>query len=354
MSHPRPAATLIALLVATSGWAGELTKAYFSATTAGTWARYQMKTEGVGTATYTYHRLADDGGRMKMVLDVVFVTGASEGSWSKSTYVLSKKFDVARDFMDYGQFTEELVLEAPGSGKLVQDAGTIKLIREGGYTFKNTMTFKGSEKVDGHDCDRYAYATRSGGPNPTFETGELWLDPSVPFGIVKQVATGKNDAGTFNARYEMRLLGSGTGEPPAEKTIPATAKGKVGAPAQGGSPAGGLAEAFKKGSVAISVTVADGSGGRRVSVTLTNQTDAPLSIELAEGETTVPAGLLLGELTLISGARRTIAIPARGTSEPVELEQGGPKGATNGSFEIVRDGDSVVFRGKASIGKLAE
>ena len=49
-----------------------------------------------------------------------------------------------------------------------------------------TVTFEGTETVAGHACDRYAYSVTLGGPAPGKEEGKLWLDPTVPFGVVKQ------------------------------------------------------------------------------------------------------------------------------------------------------------------------
>ena len=64
--------------------------------------------------------------------------------------------------------------------------------------------------VNGKSCDRYSY-TRDTKTFPTVETGDIWLDPTVPFGVVKHTTTEKDRAsGKVEYTTETVLVTSGS------------------------------------------------------------------------------------------------------------------------------------------------
>lgn len=205
-----------ALAGAATASAGDLPKPYFAATKPGTWTRYESKSPQVeGTTVYTYVRLPDDGGRVVISLRVDFPTGPYRGTWSKTTYVTKAGFDAAADLINFLSVIEGSTYEMPGQAPMKeQDETTLEAIRLAVSNYEGAFSPKGSASVDGRACDQFTYKAPSKGPNPTVDTGEIWLDSTLPFGIVRQVGTITNKQGEVMSKYDMRLLAHGTGEPP--------------------------------------------------------------------------------------------------------------------------------------------
>lgn len=366
MKRPR-ALPLVLVLATLPVAAGELTKPYFGATAPGTWTRYAMEAEKVDPYSYTYRRLPDVDGKARIEISVVF-TGQMAGSWSKSVYTLAKGFDPARDMLSHAKFLDAVVLEAKGMGAMPQPAETVKAIRDGSSDYRKGMTFVGTEQLDGRTCDRYSYSAPSLGALPTVEVGEVWLDASLPFGIVKQAATLKDaKSGEVRSRYVMRLVGSGVGEPPEGGAVGVASKGdaptggdaasKPGRDAGSGTSqagrAGGsapsLLEAFQAGKVKLEIAVSD--GGRQLHVTARNRTTTPMEVRVGAGRIVFAQALALTDLVMLVDDGVTLKLPGGGTAA-FDAGQGGDKGAVRGNFELTFDDGATSFGGQLNVEAL--
>lgn len=79
---------------------------------------------------------------------------------------------------------------------------------KGTPTYAASAVFKGVETVDWRKCDRYSY-TRGKKGDAQIETGDLWLNAIVPFGVVKHTMTFTDSAGKVIGTTEIRLVDSG-------------------------------------------------------------------------------------------------------------------------------------------------
>ena len=74
-------------------------------------------------------------------------------------------------------------------------------------TYRASAAFKGTQRVDSKDCDRYVYTRKHA---VQIETGELCLSASVPFGLVKQTISHTDAGGKIEYTAEVTLVDSGT------------------------------------------------------------------------------------------------------------------------------------------------
>ena len=88
----------------------------------------------------------------------------------------------------------------------------IEIMRKSGGDFTNSVTFKGKTDMQRRKCDLYAYSFKSGGPHVTLNEGEIWLDETVPFGVVFQKGKVMDASGKLISTFEQKLLDFGTGE----------------------------------------------------------------------------------------------------------------------------------------------
>jgi hypothetical protein len=187
-------------------------KAYFGATSVGSWARY-TDTTPQSKMTTTMTRLADgeDGGAGVELL-VEFPDNQYPPVHNR--YTLPKDFALDRKLIDFMSAINGGSLVAGEGEPMDLDAATIEAIVKSVANYEPTATFKKTETIDGRKADRYGYTIRRESPHEsmpaTTETGDLWLSADVPFGLVKQTAVTKDDAGNVTMTYERVLIGSGT------------------------------------------------------------------------------------------------------------------------------------------------
>ena len=344
-------------LLSTVAAAGQLSKPYFAATTPGAWSLYELTASGVDPYRYTYTRLPDEDRRARAELRVDF-TGQFAATSSRSVYTFERGFVIDTMWLDYNRHVERMAGGSTQSPDLTpMDASTIAAIRESVSNFDDALTFVGAETIDGRACDHYSYEAPSGGPAPTIEAGDLWLDPTVPFGIVLQKAEIKERSGAVRSTYQMRLLETGASDgpelDPAAPVVTAVAAA-TGAATIGGGPAAiaDLAEAFDTGAIGLRVRVVEGSGGRRLTLEVSNATDARIDVSIPEGPSSLPAGPLLGTLTVVTSRSVALHLAPGETSTPVEVEQDGDRGAASGSCELSRSGDTTSMTGHVTVGSL--
>jgi hypothetical protein len=186
LRHSLTAAVLIAS-TSPNTRAGDLKKDYFAETKPGQWCTQMVTTIDGTKSEYTTSRKLDDEGRVVVDMTIKSLEGPGAGSESRMTYFLKKDFNFGHDFLSHGKHVDKMVMTYGGT-EMPIDATTLQVITESSKDFAGTMTFEESETVDGHVCDRYAYEVKIGGPGPMKETGKIWLDPTVAFGVVRQTA----------------------------------------------------------------------------------------------------------------------------------------------------------------------
>lgn len=343
--------TLILTTFAVPARAGELKKPYFGATRPGSWAKQEMRAKDIGVSEYTYRRLPDAGGRVRLELAMRVVSGVGAGASSSMVHTLSKDFDLAQDGLDYGRFTEALTMQAaPDQPAMETPPEVIKAIREGSIDFKGAFTFKSAETIAGFHCDRYSYVAHSGGDYPTRSEGEMWLSAEAPFAVVKQVGRVIDKDGKEMSSFEIALTDSGSDDDaPARETA-------VKAEAEPTGPRGPLSllDAYKAELIRFKVEIAAGSKGQKVEITLENKGDEELTIMVPAGPIDVPAGIPLDTLALSVPAAREVVVPPSGLATPFTTGQRGERGATEGKFTLSMYEGEPSYQGSVTMDALGK
>ena len=259
--------------------AGDLKKNYFSGTTPGAWSEYVLTSPDGSKSEYSYEREADAEGHPVVALGVKIIAGPGKDTTTKNSTILPQGFRFEQEGLNYGRFAEKMTMVYGGT-EMAVDAKTLEAIRLGTKNFDGALTFEASETIDGRVCDRYAYAMKIGGPSPTQEAGQLWMNPTVPFGIVRQLARVTDPTGKLVSEFDMRLTNVGVNQALAASAAPVTAPAAAKAPVAAEV---GLADGFKTGKVGLDLEVVPGSAGHKLRVTLVNKTEGKLTV-------CVPAG----------------------------------------------------------------
>jgi hypothetical protein len=209
-------AGLLAPPLTAAGW----NKAYFAATKPGSFATARMTSNVSPASTSTLMRLADENGQIVIEQKTDF--GDKKTPKTTNRYVLAKGFDGDRDLIDY---MKGLVASryAVGASTTYQDMpGPAIDAMKKMPTYAEHAEFKGTETVAGKPCDHYTY-TRSAPGDPQLLSGEVWLNPDVPFGVVKETTKTTDPSGKVLFTTESVLTDSGT--KPLLAATPAKKKG---------------------------------------------------------------------------------------------------------------------------------
>jgi len=184
--------------------------AYFAATVPGAWSRYAMTSDGKTESTYTYRRLPDDDGRARVELRTDFTAGEFAGTWSTNRYVLSPTFHLEEDALSFARHCERLFMQ---SDKMTEEQEmpktTLPYVVAAGIDYAHSATFAGTDTIDGRTCDHYTYHYVSSEKNRTIYDGEIWMDATVPFGLVRESASIKPRVGK-PSKYTMTLAETGS------------------------------------------------------------------------------------------------------------------------------------------------
>jgi len=340
-------------------WAESLKKPYFSATRPGTWAKYESswkQPKGMtGTNIYTYIRASDNADRVRIEIDTETLSGPGKGMTSRQLNVMEPGFDLAMNFLNYMMFLEASVAQT-GKGKpgVTQD-NMIEAMRKAGGDFTNSVTFKGKADMQSRKCDHYAYSYKSGGPHVTIHEGEIWLDETVPFGVVFKKGKVMDASGKLLSTFEETLLDSGAGESGTAVLLAMTPKTKKGAPEKAApKPLKSLSllKAYQSEKIRLLVEVKKGSGGKHLILMALNKTKDPFDIVVPKGPLTIAANSPLQELRLVVDKEQRFSLPPKGTSPPFSARQSGKRGAIEGKFKLTVYEGKPLFMGSVTMGPL--
>lgn len=189
---------------------------YFAATVPGAWSRYTMTSDGKTESTYTYRRLPDEDGRAQIELRTDFTSGQFQGTWSTNRYVLSRHFHLEDDALSFSKHCERLFMRTNTMAEEQElPAATLPNIVAAGVDYGRSVKFAGTETIEGRVCDHYTYHYVSKEKNRTIYDGEIWMDATVPFGLVRESASIKPKVGK-PSKYTMTLTATGSDSEKAE------------------------------------------------------------------------------------------------------------------------------------------
>ena len=315
---------------------------YFAATAPGAWSRYAMTSDGKTESAYTYRRLSDEEGHARVELKVEFTAGQFEGTWSTNQYVLSKSFRLEDDALSFSKHCTRLLMQSDKMDKMMEmDAATLPNIVDAAIDYASIVTFAGTEKVEGRDCDHYTYHYVSTEKNPTTYDGELWMNASVPFGLVRESASLASPAGPAS-KYSMTLVatGSESGAGPAPAAAVPAGDGKL-----------TLAEAYIRGLVELDVRVdPDSRQGSRLFIAAVNKGETPLQVAVTAGAMSFAAGMPLESLKIRVAKAETLDLRPGEKSRELVAEQEGSRRALEGTFTLVVYEGEPLFAGSVTAG----
>lgn len=314
-------------------------KAYFDATRTGSWAQYTMKAEGQADMGYTNARLPDADGHQRVEVRVEYMM---QGKLIPmiTRYTLKPGYALESDALGFGKAVTAMSSQQPGTPALDMPAATLDAVRKTMPDYAASAQFVGTENIGGKLSDRYRYTRRHPGTPAQIESGDLWLNDTVPFGLVRQKAVTKDESGKVVSQFEMLLVDSGI----SKVSNDAAKASAVSVSSMA------LGEAFRTGRVELSVSVMpDPSDGSSLRVTFKNKTDAPLKLNIPAGVTTLDVGTPLDKLRIEPATAQTIDLAANQSSSAVQLAQSGARRAVKGTFTLsVYEGTSL-YSGSATM-----
>ena len=336
-------ASILSLNVVSAVAATGYQKAYFGATKPGSWAQYTMRVEGQPDMGYLNTRLPDEAGQQRVEVRIEYM---SEGKLTSAYtgYVLKPGYSLENDALGFGKALVSMTSRTPGTKPYVMPVAALDSARKTMPDYAASAQFVGTENIGGKVSDRYKYTQRHPGNPAQIETGEIWLNETVPFGLVKQKAMTKDESGKLVSQFEMLLVDSGVGtaanqDSAAKNPAKTAATGPV-----------LLADAFRKGQVELAVTIAaDASKGRNLRITFKNKGDRPLRLTIPAGPTTLDVGTPLDKLRLEAAAAKSLDIAAGATSPAVEMTQTGARRAVEGSFVLSVYEGTPLYSGSVTI-----
>ena len=353
--HTRFAAGALAIFIFAGGapWASAAgakpsgyRTAYFAATTPGSWSRYAVTTEGKTESTYTYRRLADEDGRAQVELRADFTAGQFEGTWSTTRYVLARSFRLEDDAISYARHCESLsMLSDKMTEPMDLPAESLPNIVETGIDYAASVRFAGTANVAGRDCDHYTYHYVTKGQNPTTFDGELWMNPAIPYGIVRESASIQSKLGPTSS-YSMTLAAVGQ-----DAVAPAreTAKHRRSEGAMS------LLDAYNKGLVGLEVRVdPDSHHGERLFIVAVNKSEAPLHLTVPGESMSFEAGAPLDSLDVHVEKALKLDIGVGEKSREILVDQEGNRRVTDGKFTLVIYEGEPLFAGSVTSGPSKE
>jgi hypothetical protein len=338
------ASILLAVLQATAAPGSDAPtgyrKAYFGATKPGAWAKYRMTAGGAPEGFTTYTRLPNEGGHPR--LQVRMETKAEgEKKTIYSDCILETDYSFQKDALSFGKAIESVSVWEEGAEAEELDDDELDEMRRTMPDFGPAAKFVATEIVLGKTCDRYRYTQRHTGEPEQIEKGDIWLDETVPFGLVRQAGTARDASGKLLSRFEMNLVDSGTGATAAARTR--SRQTAAGPPAK-------LADAFRDGQIELAVEVLSGSqDGSRLEVRFKNTTEEAIRLTIPAGTTALDVGQPVQTLGLESASTWLFDIEPGETSPAIELSQSGARRAVKGQFVVSNSGGKPLLSGNVIV-----
>jgi hypothetical protein len=193
---------------------------YFAATVPGSWSRYAMTSDGKTESNYTYRRLPDTDGRAQVEVRTEFTDGQFKGTWSTNRYILAKGYRFEDDALSYMKNCERLFMQTDKmTEEMETPETTLPYIVKAGIDYAGSVRYVGTETIEGRTCDHYTYHYVSEEENATTYDGEVWMNPDVPFGLVRESAKLAMKTGPGSS-YSMTLVASGKDSKPGPSDKP--------------------------------------------------------------------------------------------------------------------------------------
>ena len=338
-------AALLAPLGAAALSAGELPRAYFGATEPGAWARYETSISGGGKSASTYTRLADDGGGFVVETAIEFLEGPGAGASSASIFTLAPEFDWERRFLSFGKALTAATFVMEGRPPMPQPERMVAAMRDSMADFGAGFETVGSVTREGVECDLFRFEAVLGGPNPGTMSGEVCLSAAVPFGLVHQTATTRNER-SGESSFVTRLVDSGSG---AAREAPAA---RAAGPLDPTAERLNIALAYQRGAIALDFRVRAGTGGRALGVTLTNLGSEPLVVGVGTSTYAFEVGPPIGTLFFAPVYERDVELRPGETSDEFHAAQSGERGVRDGSFRLVMERGVPTLTGEMKVGRI--
>ena len=310
-------------------------KAYFGATAVGTWTKYRMTSPGAQEGSTTFTRLPDEEGQQRLLVRIEFTLNGRRNTVNNE-YTLEKGYSLEKDAIGFGKAVDSAVTWEGTSPPEDLPDEAVEDIQEMAPDFGPRARFVGTETVSGRTCDHYRYTQKHPGDTLTFETGDIWLDPTIPFGVVRQTGELTDPKGRFLSSYAMLLMDSGAGAAPPNRAR----RG-----AESATPVK-LAEAYGQGQVEI-LAEASGSGGLKAS--FKNISQEWIRLTIPSGPTPLEVGAPVGTLRIESASTWLFDLAPGEISETVELGQSGAPRVARGKFAAHLSDGKPVFSGDAAL-----
>ena len=337
MRGQRAAWVVLALLAPVAGGQERpgFQKNYFGATVVGSWAKYRMTSPGAQEGSTTYTRLPDDEDERQRLLVRIEFSMNGRRTVANNEYTFEKGFSLLRDAIGFGKAIESASSwQGSGEAEDLPDEA-IEDLQRMAPDFGSRAIFVGAETISGRQCDHYRYTQRHPGEEVTFEHGDVWLDPTLPFGVVRQAGVLKDEGGRTVSSYAMLLADSGRGATPPRQVVRRAA----------GTTPVKLAEAYGDGQVEVRADIAGGS----LKVSFKNISQDSLRLTIPSGPTALEVGPPVGTLRLESPSTWLFDLAPGEASETVELGQGGSPRVATGKFSAHLSNGKPVFSGDASL-----
>ena len=320
---------LLAPMLAAAGW----NKAYFAATKPGSWATIRVTSTITSPYTTTSTRMPDVDGRVVIEQRTEFGDSASPPATMR--YELAKGFNADRELIDH---LKAVVAASAKTGTddafTVLPADTVAALKTTA-TYAATATFKGTETIEGKPCDHYSY-TRGKKGDAQFETGDIWLNPTVSFGVVRHTMTVTDPSGKELWTGDSRLVDSGTKPMQTTSAVAAPAPA-LEKPAANESMT--LQTAYDSGLIRIGVEIApEDKRGDRLQLLIETK-EQPLTITLLPENTTLNGDFPVERLQFRAPAAQKLEL-AEGRPAKLVVNQLGTRRVVAGKFQL------SVFEGK--------
>lgn len=348
MRHTILVGILLASLSVGPVSAGDLPQAYFEATEPGNWARYETSTGGGGKNAATYTRLADEGGGFVVEILTEFLEGPGAGRSSTSIFTLAPNFEWQRRFLSFGKALTGATFVMEGRPPMPQPEKMVTSMRESMADFAGGFDAAGSATRGGMKCDVYTFQAVLGGPNPGTMDGELCLSAAVPFGLVHETATMRNEK-SGESSFETLLVDSGSGP---TRTAPVQEAARPPEPTAPTAERMNIAMAYQRGLLALDFRVPANTGGRVLEVAMTNLGTEPLVIGVSTSTYSFEVGPPIGTLFFQPVYEQDVALAPGETSSEFHAAQNEDRGVRGGSFRLVNVRGVPTLTGKVKVGKI--